>query len=211
MHRRGFLHGAGAAALTCLVPLQAQARLSCYPIHNAKNRCVAGLTNTPPIDPQPCRELSWASCLCYMLSGYGANICNRSILARYGESETCGPARQSDASRLMGAAGIWKDNYARRFLIQTERLPDLHLGEMSLDKAQVLISRITRQPILCGSAGHTTLLTEISYVDGLLSRLQIRSAKVRDPWTSSENLRALSEDELETPAYLIGLSIRALP
>ncbi|MCV6596584.1 MAG: hypothetical protein OIF40_05800 [Mangrovicoccus sp.] len=136
---------------------------------------------------------------------------SEAILARYGDSHECLAPSKTDEDRLMAAAGIWKDAYGRRFLLQPKRLSDLSHGEMPLAEAQTLISRITRQPILCGSAGHTTLLTEFTYVDGVFSRLQIRGGTVRDPWSGSENLRPLSDEELKTPAYLIALSIRPLP
>lgn len=209
--RRNFLTLAlGTAAAATLAPNTARAGLACYPVHSAKSRCVAGLTGTPSIADQPCRSLTWATCLGYILSGYGANIHPRAILDRYKTDDRCETDTADSPARLMAAAGIWRDKYGRRFAVQTERLPDFAAGYLPMDKARRIITRLSRQPLLCGAAGHTTLLTEFAYDDSSITKLKITQAQVRDPWTETENLRALSPRELETPSYLVALSIRPL-
>lgn len=193
-----------------LVPKSVDAAVSCFSIHNAKVRCTAGIRTTPPIDAQPCRALTWATCVSYMLRGYGANISEHTVLERYGIDATCNDPTGDDASLLMAAAGTWRDDYGRRFLVLTRRLPELSAGHLPMDEARPIISRLARQPILCGAAGHTTLLTELVYDDSMITRLKVTEATVRDPWTETPQLRALSDRELARPFSLVSLSIRAL-
>ena len=211
MDRRQFLGGTGGLALAAaLLPRSAAAAVSCFSVHNAKLRCTAGIRATPPIDPQPCRALTWASCISYMLRGYGANITDRSVLDRYGLDTTCTERSGDDAARLMAAAGTWQDDYGRRFLVLTRRLPTLTDGHMTLDSARPIITRLTRQPILCSSGAHSMLLTELVYDDSMITQLKVTEATVRDPWTETPQLRALTDRELATPVSLVSLSIRAL-
>lgn len=145
-----------------------------------------------------------------MLAGYGARLSEEAVLAHLNAPDACDAQTSVGATELLAAAGIWRDDLGRRFLVRTERLPDLRVGLLSLEAAQRIITRLSRQPVLCGAAGYTTLLTEVEYEDGVMTRLQMKAATVRDPWTETENLRRLSNAELARPSYLIALSVRPL-
>lgn len=211
MNRRHFLSCAGGLGLAAaLAPAPSQAAVSCVSVHSAKSRCVAGIRTTPPIDPQPCRALTWATCLAYMLRGYGAEMSEETVLSRYDADGTCAASEGASLGNLMRAAGTWRDDFGRRFLVRTERLPDLAAGYLPRSDAQKIIARLSRQPVLCGAAGHATLLTELVLHDSTVLRLNVIEAQVRDPWTDQPNLRQLSSDELKGPSYLIALSVRPL-
>lgn len=211
MDRRQFLSSAGGLGLVAaLVPKPVDAAVSCFSVHNAKVRCTAGIPQSPPIAAQPCRALTWATCLTYMLQGYGANISEGTVLDRYASDGACTDPTGDDTALLMGAAGTWSDDYGRRFLVLTRRLPDLSAGHLSADDARLIISRLARQPVLCGAAGHTTLLTELVYDDSMITRLKVTEATVRDPWTETPQLRPLTDKELSKPFSMVSLSIRAL-
>ncbi|MEM8958393.1 MAG: hypothetical protein AAGC86_11320 [Pseudomonadota bacterium] len=211
MDRRQFLSTAGGLGLVAaLAPKPVDAAVSCFSVHNAKLRCTAGLLQSPPIAAQPCRALTWATCLSYMLQGYGANISERTVLDRYGKDGACTDPIGDETALLMGAAGTWRDDYGRRFLVLTRRLPDVSAGHLPVDDGRLIISRLARQPILCGAAGHTTLLTELVYDDSMITRLKVTEATVRDPWSETPQLRPLNDTELSKPFSMVSLSIRPL-
>lgn len=211
MDRRKFLTRLGSAgAVVVSQSGPAAAGMACVEEHSAKNRCTAGVSSIPPVPIQPCRSLSWASCLRYILEGYGARIEEAAILDRYGVYETCDLNPISDAQRLMAAAGTWYDMLGRGFSVQTDRLPNFAGGYLPRAGAERIFKRLARQPLLSGAAGHTVLLTEVTFVDGPITEVQIQRAKVRDPWVKTRNLRPLTIAELAEPSYLIGLSIRPL-
>lgn len=210
MKRRKFLALAGAGVAFAATRARAvQSSRACYSEHKAKTVCVSGFVDTPEITQIDCPELGWAACLHYMLTGYGADLTLDAVLARFGQDRTC--RASDDAARLRAAAGAWRDDRGRRFLVEVTDLPSLHETYPDPWDVQQVTDRLGRQPVLCGAAGHTTLITEIRTGEGAMVSFKLEDITVRDPWRGAANLRALTAAERTAPFYVLALSVRALP
>lgn len=209
MRRRMVLAGTGALAATAALPLPAlQSGRGCYRLEGSAVICAVGFADTPDIAPEPCRAQCWAACLAYLLEGYGARIATAEVLARHGLSETCRAGE--DAARLRASAGEWCDRDGRRFLLAITDLAPISDRYPTDPGFADLLDRLTRQPVLCGAAGHTTVLTEITTVDGPISGFRRERVVVRDPFAGSHGLRTLTAAELDRHTYVLGATIRAL-
>jgi hypothetical protein len=201
------LTGGAAAAVLAGARLRADtSRASCYGAAMGPVRCVTGFPTVDAIPPQSCRALCWASCLAYMLQGYGADVAVPQVLARYRLDGGC--RADDDRVRLLQAAGTWTDARDRPFLVQVTELGSLHERYPAGASVLAVFDRMARQPMLCGAAGHTTLITEIETSDMVLSPLRRERITVADPYTGT--VRDLTEDELSRPFWVLGLSVRAL-
>jgi hypothetical protein len=211
VNRRKFLAAAGVTTALTLAaaPLRAvTASQGCFRGAAGTVRCVSGFAGVPAMPPQPCRSLCWASCLAYMLQGYGAAIDLPDVLARYDLDGACRP--HDDRRRLLRAAGTWTDTRGRPFLVQVTDLASLHGRHPLATGAGATLDRLARQPLLCGAAGHTTLITEIETTDGAVTWLRRERITVADPYAATPPVRDLTEDELAQPFWVLGLSLRAL-
>lgn len=196
----------GAAAL--LRPAEAGPAGGCFSLDGHTVACSHGFPDPPPIPAQPCRALCWATSLAYMLQGYGAEIGTLDVLGRYGLAPAC--QKRDDRASLLRAAGQWRDTRGRDFLVRTTELASLHRRYASGQGIDDVLSRVARQPILCGAAGHTTVVTEVQVAHTALSGLRRDRVTVVDPYAPNARCRDLSFEELRRPFYMIALSIRAL-
>lgn len=162
---------------------------------------MTGFSRTPEIAPLECQSHAWAACLAYMLSGYGADLTTDDVLAHFDARGGCRPS--DEPAMLMAASGLWSDGRHRRFLVNPERLPSLQTDD-GLARAA---DRLTRQPLLCGVAGHTTIITEIVRAEGPMIGRKLEQVSVRDP-LRRPSLRHLGEAALSEPFWIIALSIR---
>lgn len=158
--------------------------------------------------PVSCPSLAWAGCLAYLLQGFGADVGLRDVLDRAGQQMLCAPG--NDRARLLHANGQWQDRQGRAFSLDVSALPSLHDTYLSEAVVQGVVHRIARQPMLCGAAGHTTLITEISTDQGTMVGVKLNSVTVRDPVTAQGGLRKLSDRERGQPFYVLGVNIRSL-
>jgi len=196
----------GAAAL--LRPIASEAADGCFTLDGHAVACSHGFPDPPPIPAQPCRALCWATSLAYMLQGYGAEIGTLDVLSRYGLTPAC--RKRDDRASLLGAAGQWRDARGRDFLVRTTEMASLHRRYASGQGMDDVLRRVARQPILCGAAGHTTVVTEVQVVHTALSGLRRDRVTVVDPYAPNPRCRDLSSDELRRPFYMVALSIREL-
>jgi hypothetical protein len=209
MRRRVFLAGAAGLAATAGLPLAAlQAGRGCYRLEGSAVICATGFVDTPDIAPEPCRPRCWATCLAYVLSGYGARVDTRDVLAHGGMTEDCAPG--DDGALIRASAGVWRDRAGREFLLDVSDLAPFSDRYPSGPGFTDLLDRLGRQPVLCGSAGHTTVVTEITTIDAPMSGFRRERVVVRDPYVASHGLRPLGPAELATRSYVLGITIRAL-
>lgn len=208
--RREWLALAGAGILMRGAhPAEATPSKACYSLASGGVHCVAGFVDTPEMPAQPCRSLTWATCLAYLLRGYGADLDLPSVLARFGQGGDCAPS-SDHAARLSAASGGWRDDRGREFLVSVSELPQLSLKGTTSEAVEAAMTRLGRQPLLCGAAGHTTVITEITTIQGLIGGRRIKGITVRDPWAGAQSLRPLTTEELTTPFYVFALSVRVL-
>lgn len=212
MNRRQFVAAGAVAALAPALPAgearAVSASESCYYIDAYRVRCTTGFARVPAMPPQPCRALCWATCLAYMLRGYGARIDLADVLARYGLPAACG--WRDDRRLLLDAAGPWTDAGGREFLVRVTPHASLHEPKPRDPEVLDVLERLARQPVLCGAAGHTTLITDVAMLTDAMGGLHRERITVADPWTATPPVRDLGAEELEAPFWVLGLSIRAL-
>lgn len=209
MRRRVFLAGAAGLAATAGLPLAAlQAGRGCYRLEGSAVICATGFVETPDIAPESCRPRCWATCLAYLLSGFGARIDTRDVLARNGLSGDCAPG--DDGALIRASAGEWRDSDGRGFLLAVSDLAPLSERYPTGPGFSELLDRLGRQPVLCGAAGHTTVVTEITTIDAPMTGFRREQVVVRDPYVPTHGLRPLTAAELAFSSYVLGIAIRAL-
>lgn len=176
--------------------------------------CTTGFARTPEIAVQPCRAHAWATCLSYLLAGFGARLDPAAILARQGSASGCiDPARpDADAgyAHIAASAGHWRDAGNRAFLLTVTDLADVSPRYARGPAFADLLARLGRQPVLCGAAGHATVVTEITTQASIGGWVRRGAVTVRDPYAPSHGLRRLTAAELAQPSYVVGISIRPL-
>ena len=207
MERRSLL--AALAATGLIAPGAAASATSgtaCSEGDDMLIRCSVGFSDLPPIPAQPCRALCWATCLAYILRGYGATVTEADVLAWHGLDGTCGP--HSDRSRIMASAGHWTDQAGREFLVAVSSLAGIDQWYVTDPRFPDLLDRLHRQPVLCGAAGHATVLTELRTSGDRFGRIWRDGARVLDPHAPTRGERDLTEAELERPGYVLGIAIR---
>jgi hypothetical protein len=171
-------------------------------------RCAAGFSETPDIESVECRDLAWAACLAYLMRGYGAHMSVDDVLAHFGLQDDCMPRR--DDYMLQGSEGMWTDASGRRFLVNMQKKPSLHEEYPSDNGIVDVLESLSRRPLLCGAAGHTTLITEVTTVEGSLTKLKRERVLVRDPWKQRSNLRELEDGELRQPFFVFEMTLRPI-
>jgi len=176
--------------------------------------CTTGFARTPEIAVQPCRAHAWATCLSYLLAGFGARLDPAAILARRGLAPGCTVPARPDAdagyAHLAASAGRWRDAENRAFLLKITELADFSPRYSRGPAFADLLARLGRQPVLCGAAGHATVVTEITTQASLGGWVRRDAVTVRDPYAPSHGLRRLTAAELAQPSYVVGISIRPL-
>lgn len=209
MQRRSMVAALMGVALTVPSAVQPQiSRQGCYRGHDNLVRCSTGFTDPPPIPAQECRALCWATCLAYVARGFGAALTTGDVLARHGLGHACVVHR--DPARLAASVGFWTDREGREFLLEVSPVSGFHSHAVRGTDFRETLSRLERQPLLCGAAGHTTVVTEIETSADRFGRVWRDRVRVLDPFLPQRGLRDLTEEELAQPAYVLAVSIRAL-
>lgn len=209
--RRDMLLGVAAVGTAACLPgtgARAQSARACYRVHEAQVRCAAGFSETPDIETVACKELSWAACLAYLMRGYGAKMTVERVLDHFGMSADCRPHR--DDYMLRGAEGMWHDAAGRRFLVSMHERASLHERYPTGNGFTEALVSLARRPLLCGAAGYTTLITEVTTVEGTMTHLKCERITVRDPWQQASSLRALDPRELRDPFYVLEMTLRPI-
>ena len=191
----------------------AKSNKSCYQLPNGGARCTTGFHDTPAMPARPCRSEACAACLAYMLQGFGARVTVEDVLARgAGPRSGCTDFDPlAETARLHAAAGRWRDRGGRGFLLGFAPLGSLHEVRPGNGDLAGMLDRLSRQPLLCGAAGHTTVVTQIKARYPGPSTPWREHVTVRDPWTPTAGLRPLTEAELARPSWVLGVSIRPIP
>ncbi|MBE3636614.1 hypothetical protein [Mangrovicoccus algicola] len=210
MNRRDVLGGGAAACIATTMPglARAGAAHGCYRAQPGEVRCQVGFPDAPFIDPQDCRSSCWANCLAYVLTGYGMSVSAGSVLWHMRRTGACG--RDNDAARLMAATGGWVDDTGRSFLVTARRLGDLAAETPSQEAFAPLVEALSARPLIVGSAGHSMVLTEMSYVDAPGRPMRPETLTLRDPWTGTANLRHLAPAEAPERLFAVDIRIRRM-
>ena len=217
MNRRAMLAALAGGVSACLLPVRAGGaavddpvirEAGCLPRGDAA-ACRVGFTSTPPLTLDPCRGRAWAVALAYVLRGYGAQVAPGDLMIRAGlAADACpnhDPAREP--ALLHATVGTWTDRVGQSFLLGLAPLPSLHEA-MPLDPDfPRLLARLARQPLLCGAAGHATVMTALTTAPGLAGTLHRDTITVRDPYAATGGLRLLTADELSSPFWVLGVSV----
>lgn len=171
--------------------------------------CRVGFSSTPPLAVDPCRGRAWAVALAYVLRGYGAQVDPGDLLTRAGlPPDGCpehDPAREELLLHAM--AGTWTDRAGQGFLLGLAPLPSLHEAMPRDPDFPRLLTRLARQPLLCGAAGHATVMTALTTEPGLAGTVRRETITVRDPFAPSGGLRLLTDAELSRPFWVLGVSV----
>jgi len=220
MDRRMMLAAFAGAVSAGLLPARAAGTVidaavtrenGCLPRSDAAS-CRVGFSSTPPLAVDPCRGRAWAMALAYVLRGYGATVSPEDLLARAGlEVDGCpahDPAREETLLHTM--AGTWTDRRRQDFLLGLAPLPSLHEAMPRHPDFPRLLTRLARQPLLCGAAGHATVMTALTTVPGLAGTVRRDTITVRDPYAPTGGLRLLSGHELSRPFWVLGVSVLPL-
>jgi hypothetical protein len=217
MDRRKMLAALAGAASTCLLPVWAGRTMAeaavirengCLPRSDAA-ACRVGFSSTPPLAVDPCRGRAWAVALAYMLRGYGAQVGAADLLARAALDPGACPGHdpQREEVLLHAMAGTWTDRAGQDFLLGLAPLPSLHEAMPRDPEFPRLLTRLARQPLLCGAAGHATVMTALTTVPGLAGTVRRDTITVRDPYTPTGGLRLLTDAELARPFWVLGVSV----
>lgn len=217
MNRRMMLAALAGSVSACLLPMRAGGAMAagavirengCLPRSDAA-ACRVGFTSTPPLAVDGCRGRAWAVALAYVLRGYGARVTPDDLLARAGlEAGSCPdhhPAREP--ALLHATAGTWTDRAGQAFLLGLAPLPSLHEAMPRDPDFPRLLARLARQPLLCGAAGHATVMTALTTVPGLAGTVRRDTVTVRDPYAATGGVRLLTADELARPFWVLGVSV----
>lgn len=215
MRRRDVITAlAGAGVLAAGLPvgpvLAGQVGKGCYRLGQGGVRCTTGFVNTPELPSEPCRSQAWAVCLAYLIQGFGADVTAADLLARAGGQGCERHDPDTELARLHAMSGHWKDRDGRGFLLGLAPLGSLHETHPASDDFPRLLDRLTRQPLLCGSAGHATVITEITTRSPQPGNPWREGVVVRDPYPPTDGLRALTEDELKRPSWVLGVTMRPM-
>jgi len=183
---------------------------TCERLGQGGARCMRGFAETPELELQPCRSLAWATCLAYVLRGYGADMDTEAVL-RQTETTGCSSHKidpKADLHRFYRLAGRWHDRLGRPFMLAVENLGSVHELNPRNDEYQAMLDRLVMRPLLSGAAGHATVITQITTRTPQPGNHWREEVIVRDPCPPTNGLRALTEDELKDPAYVIGINVR---
>lgn len=217
MNRRAMLAAFAGVMSAGLLPARAGAAMAddpviretgCLPRGDAA-ACRVGFTSTPPLALDACRGRAWAVALAYVLRGYGAQVAPGDLMARAGlDADACpghDPAREP--ALLHATVGTWTDRDGQSFLLGLSPLPSLHEALPLHPDFPRLLTRLARQPLLCGAAGHATVMTALTTVPGLAGTVRRDTITVRDPYAETGGLRLLTPDELSRPFWVLGVSV----
>ncbi|MCA8878875.1 MAG: hypothetical protein KDA73_02745 [Rhodobacteraceae bacterium] len=208
MRRRRFLAGIGAMAAAAGSGSPLSAARGCHRLEGSAVICTVGFAQTPEIPPEPCRANCWAACLSYLMRAAGARVDTGNILARQGMPDGCRPG--DDFALLRGTSGGWSDRSGRRFRVDVAELAPI-IGQAPDDPAlSGLLDGLARRPVLCGAAGHTTVLTQITTLDDPVTGFRREQVLVRDPFVATHGLRRLSDAELAESSYALAVTIRRI-
>ncbi|PWR01485.1 hypothetical protein DKT77_15180 [Meridianimarinicoccus roseus] len=185
-----------------------QAGKGCYRLGQGGVRCATGFVDTPDLPSAACRSHAWAACLAYVMRGFGARVELADLLARAGGAGCAPHDPRSDPARLHAMAGHWQDREGRRFLLGLAPLGSLHETHPDPEIFSRLLDRLSRQPLLCGAAGHTTVVTEITTRSPQPGNPWREAVTVRDPWPPGAGLRPLTDRELARPSWVLGVTLR---
>lgn len=217
MNRRAMLAALAGAVSACLLPVRAAGAMADDPViretgclpHGDGASCRVGFTSTPPLTLDPCRGRAWAVALAYMLRGYGAQVGPDDLLQRAGmDHDACPPHDPArEPALLHDMVGTWTDRAGQSFLLGLAPLPSLHDVMPRDPDFPRLLTRLARQPLLCGAAGHATVITALTTVPGLAGTVRRETVTVRDPHAPTGGLRLLTADELSRPFWVLGVSV----
>lgn len=220
MDRRAVLAAFAGGVSACLLPARAGGAMAddpviredgCLPRSDAA-ACRVGFSSTPPLAVDPCRGRAWAVALAYMLRGYGAAVTPGDLMTRAGYLPDACPLHDPTREKglLHAAAGTWTDRAGQSFLLGLAPLPSLHEAMPRDPEFPRLLARLARQPLLCGAAGHATVMTALTTVPGLAGTVRRDTITVRDPFAPTGGLRLLTADELSRPFWVLGVSVLPL-
>lgn len=217
MNRRAMLAALAGVVSACLLPVRAGGAMAASPVIRENGclpqsdaaACRVGFTSTPPLALDACRGRAWAVALAYMLRGYGAQVLPGDLMARAGlDADACPPHDPAREQALLHAtAGTWTDRDGQPFLLGLAPLPSLHEAMPRDPDFPRLLARLARQPLLCGAAGHATVMTALTTVPGLAGTVRRDTITVRDPYAATGGLRLLTGDELSRPFWVLGVSV----
>lgn len=186
----------------------------CFEGADRLTRCNTGFPDLPAIPHEPCPHRAWAVCLAYLLRGYGATVETRDVeawhfpVAPASAGAACRPS--APAMRLAASSGEWADQRGRRFLVATTPLPGFSEYRIRDPEFGRLLARLQRQPVLCGAAGHTTVVAEIQTAQDRFGRVWRERVRVLDPVAPGPGLRDLDDEELARESHVTAVSVRAL-
>ncbi|MGS4946956.1 hypothetical protein ACVDG3_15875 [Meridianimarinicoccus sp. RP-17] len=217
MDRRMLIAALGGIASACLLPMRAGGAVAGAPVIRENGclprgddaACRVGFSSTPPLATDPCRGRAWAMALAYMLRGYGARVDPGDLLIRAGLPPDGCPDHDTDREEalLHAMAGTWTDRAGQGFLLGLAPLPSLHEAMPRDPEFPRLLTRLARQPLLCGAAGHATVMTALTTVPGLAGTVRRDTISVRDPHAPTGGLRLLTDAELSRPFWVLGVSV----
>ncbi|MCA8884147.1 MAG: hypothetical protein KDA50_10460 [Rhodobacteraceae bacterium] len=204
MRRRFFLQCGIAGALSRAA---GAAPVGCYEEDRGGRICSIGPGTVPPVDIAACAGHCWSIGLAYLLRGYGADVSARSLRDFAGQGNDC--ALADDYTRLKRCGGRWHDARGRAFTLSLNDLPSLDIRLPEGADIARLTQALSRGPLLCGAAGHTTVISEVLVWDHPTWGVRWEEIKVLDPMVPGP-ARALSTKEREDPFYVLQAEIMAL-
>jgi hypothetical protein len=198
--RRLVLKSAAAA----LLPQTAFAENSCGPMGCTAQ--VPFLTFAAHYENQYQSEWCWAACISMVFGCYGHPIRQQRIVAEvYGA-----PYNIPAMSGLMIASALnksWTDDNGESFDSVMRAAFDTQAGVSAINSAIIVDALENGDPLIVGSGGHATVLTEVIYVPTPAGP-SILSAGVFDPWPG-RGPRNLTQSEM-TPVPYGSLTFLAL-
>lgn len=166
-----------------------------------------GRSKLPKLAGAACASQSWSVALSYLLHGYGADVTATDLRTFSGQGVRCMPL--DDYRQLKACRGRWTDAQGRAFSLTLNDLPSLDDPLPEGDVIARISQALTRSPLLCGAAGHTTLVSEIVLWDHPTWGLRWHEVRVLDPMAPGRP-RALTERELARPFFMLQAEIAAI-
>lgn len=200
LSRRKIVAGAAVAAL---LPRTALGALRCSGTDwYGTRQCEVGVPIGRFTARQRCDQWCWAACIEVLFRLHGYNVSQERIVERlYGESRPCSPAVGPGIIGVVN--GRWESDDGILFRARAEPLLDMNFGLWRPDAIQIASRELAlNNPLINGALGHATLMTAMQWSENIIGRSQLLGITVRDPWSTRQNRRQLSAQEIYGTRFL---------
>lgn len=207
LSRRSLVAGAAAAMA---LPKSVRAEVSCNTFAHGRV-CTAGIPswqieNVAISSQQRMQNWCWAACMQMVFRHHGHDVSQSHIVSRVFGGLMNEPLPGYAIAQAVSAT--WTDTAGHHFTPQARVLIDSQFDLRHSNAGGIAINdMIQGQPLIVGTEGHATIITNITFSEGPNRPTIIRDVVVRDPWPYGPNRRSLSESQFVNTDFLMQVRI----